>query len=72
MHKGGGAASASDANFRAPRATCAVELAPLREQLLRDMQHWRPRAITPKMLGDLRRQKASDDLRPVALAARSS
>ncbi len=63
MHKGGGAASASDANFRAPRATCAVELAPLREQLLRDMQHWRPRAITPKMLGDLRRQKRDDPVR---------
>ena len=63
MHKGGGAASASDANFRAPRATCAVELAPLREQLLRDMQHWRPRAITPKMLGDLRRKKRDDPVR---------
>ena len=59
MHKGGGAASASTPTS-ASRDVCG-RVAPLREQLLRDMQHWRPRAITPKMLGEL--QKRDDPVR---------
>ena len=46
-----------------PQELCGAELEPMLQQLRRDMQHWKPRSITPAMLDEIRAAKRDDPVR---------
>ena len=46
-----------------PQELCGAALQPMIAQLRRDMQHWKPRSITPAMLDEIRDAKRDDPVR---------
>lgn len=46
-----------------PQELCGAALQPMMAQLRRDMQHWKPRSITPAMLDEIRAAKPDDPVR---------
>ena len=46
-----------------PQELCGAALQPMIAQLRRDMQHWKPRSITPAMLDEIRDEKRDDPVR---------
>ena len=46
-----------------PQELCGAALQPMIAQLRRDMQHWKPRSITPAMLDEIRDAKQDDPVR---------
>ena len=46
-----------------PQELCGAALQPMVAQLRRDMQHWKPRSITPAMLDEIRDAKRDDPVR---------
>lgn len=63
MHGRGTCNPAGSKRTSVPQELCSTELEPMLDQLRRDMQHWRPRSITPAMLNQIRAAHRDDPVR---------